>query len=119
MNFHYCDISKNLQGHVTKYWVTEDWQSCTISETARFSISLENSAEIATLIQMAEDCSRCARWKQAMSGRQWSCAVSVGRSVPPLKLIASSLRIEISHTVKLGREIRWWNTMETATDQHR
>jgi len=22
-----------LQGHVTKYWVTEDWQSCTISET--------------------------------------------------------------------------------------
>ena len=39
-------------------------------------------------LQTAEDCSKCAQRQQEMSGRQWSCATSVGRSVPPTRLIA-------------------------------
>jgi len=56
MNFHYHDTSKKLQGHITKYWVAEYWQSCTISETVQFSIYFKESAEIATLLQ------QCCWW---------------------------------------------------------
>jgi len=39
-------------------------------------------------LQTAEDCSKCAQRQQERSGRQWSCATSVGRPVPPTRLIA-------------------------------
>jgi len=39
-------------------------------------------------LQTAEDCSNCAQRQQERSGRQRSCATSVGRSVPPTRLIA-------------------------------
>ena len=46
------------------------------------------SVEIEMQLQTAEDCSKCAQRQQERSGRQWSCATSVGRSVPPTRLIA-------------------------------
>jgi len=48
----------------------EQWQLHTISETVQFLISSEKSAEIAMLLQMLEDCSRCAQWQQESCGRQ-------------------------------------------------
>ena len=67
----------------------EDWQSCMMSETAQFSISSETSAEIATLLQRADDCSKCAQRQQQKLwspmelrnvGRTISAAVEADRS---------------------------------------
>jgi len=60
--------------HCWSYTISE-------TETVQSSISSEKSTEIASLLQMAEDCCRCAQWRLERSGRQWSCATLIGRSL--------------------------------------
>jgi len=100
MNLHYRDISKNLQGHITKYWVIRS------SEESLKQFSFQSPPKSLQRLR------RCYRWRKIVPGAHSGnskgavqCLSTINAAIKADRSCLWGSKSVIGHRVKLGQSI--------------